>query len=159
MRACWPKPRPIEAIMAARPVLSKSVRRRLQQARVARLATADTAGRPAVVPVCFVFDGRAFYTALDRKPKRRSFDQLLRVRNIQANPSVALTVDEYREDWRRLWYVIVYGRARLLRSGARWREAHRLLKRKYRQYRRGFLPADAPIIKIQPERIVAWGLL
>ena len=145
--------------MAARLALSQSVRKRLQRARVARLATVGRDGRPHLVPVCFAFDGRAVYTALDRKPKRKSFDQLLRVRNIQANPSVALTVDEYREDWRRLWYVIIHGRARLLRSGAQWREAHRLLKRKYPQYRRGFLPADAPIIKIQPERIVAWGRL
>jgi nitroimidazol reductase NimA-like FMN-containing flavoprotein (pyridoxamine 5'-phosphate oxidase superfamily) len=38
--------------------------------RVARLATADAAGHPAVVPVCYVFNGESFYSAIDKKPKR-----------------------------------------------------------------------------------------
>ena len=145
--------------MAARPALSRAVRTRLQEARAARLATVGSDGRPHLIPLCFAFDGRAFYSALDRKPKRRSPDQLLRVRNLKANPRVALLVDGYREDWRRLWYVLVHGRARLLRSGRDWREAHRLLRRKYRQYRTGLLPADAPVIRVVPERIVVWGKL
>ena len=145
--------------MAARTVISKSVRKRLQRARVARLATVDTEGRPHLVPICFAFDGRAFYTPLDRKPKRRRFDKLQRVRNIRANPKVALLVDEYREDWRRLWYVLILGRARLLHSGAQWQKAHRLLKRKYPQYRTGLLPANAPVIQVIPKRIITWGRL
>lgn len=145
--------------MAARPAISKSVRKRLQSAHVARLATVDPEGRPHLVPICFAFDRLAFYTPLDRKSKRRPFDELRRVRNIKANPNVALLVDEYREDWRRLWYILVRGRARLLRSGAHWRTAHRLLKRKYPQYRTGLLPANAPVIRIFPKRIVAWGRL
>ena len=42
----------------------------LREARVGRLATADATGRPLVVPVCFVFDGDALYSAVDDKPKR-----------------------------------------------------------------------------------------
>src|SRR5262249_28704252 len=34
----------------------------LREARVGRLATADAAGRPLVVPVCFVFDGGSLYS-------------------------------------------------------------------------------------------------
>jgi len=145
--------------MAARLAISKSVRKRLQRARVARLATVDPEGRPHLVPICFAFDGRAFYTPLDRKSKRLPFDELRRVRNIRANPKVALLVDEYHEDWRRLLYVLVRGRARLLRSGAQWRKAHRLLKRKYPQYRTGLLPANAPVIQVIPKRIITWGRL
>ena len=126
---------------------------------MARLATVGSDGRPHLIPICFAFDGRAFYSALDLKPKRRSLDQLLRVRNLKANPRVALLVDGYHDDWRRLWYVLVHGRARLLHSGRDWRKAHRLLRRKYRQYRSGLLPADAPVIRVVPERIVAWGKL
>ena len=37
----------------------------LREARVARLATADAAGQPHVVPVCFAVDGRTSYTPLD----------------------------------------------------------------------------------------------
>ncbi|MGH9804355.1 MAG: TIGR03668 family PPOX class F420-dependent oxidoreductase [Candidatus Acidiferrales bacterium] len=145
--------------MAARPAISKSARKRLQQTRVARLATADTRRRPSVVPICFAFDGRALYTPLDLKPKRRTSGTLRRVQNIKANPDVALLVDDYREDWRRLWFILIRGRARLLRSGAQWRKAHRLLKRKYPQYRTSLLPADAPVIEILPRRIVVWGRL
>jgi hypothetical protein len=72
---------------------------------------------------------------------------------------VALLIDGYSEDWQRLWYVQVRGRARLLRSGARWKQAHRLLRRKYRQYRTGLLPGDAPVIEIIPQCVVAWGRL
>ena len=36
--------------------------------RVARLATADEAGAPHIVPVCFVLDGASVYIGLDAKP-------------------------------------------------------------------------------------------
>ena len=42
----------------------------LREARVGRLATADAAGRPLVVPVCYAFDGARCYSAVDAKPKR-----------------------------------------------------------------------------------------
>ena len=145
--------------MAAGLAISRALHKRLEQARVARLATADSRGRPHLVPVCFAFDGRAFYTPLDRKPKQRPPDELRRVQNIKANPQVALLVDEYGEDWRRLWHILIRGRARLLRRGAHWRTAHRLLKRKYPQYRTGWLPAEAPVIQILPKRMAAWGRL
>src|SRR3954454_14227 len=86
----------------------------LGSARVARLATVDAQGRPYVVPVCFAFDGRSIYMALDEKPKSVSPARLKRVRNIQANPHVSLLVDSYGEDWSRLSYVMVGGEARLV---------------------------------------------
>ena len=45
-------------------------RRRFAAARVARLATADAAGRPHIVPVTFAVDGDVIYSAVDDKPKR-----------------------------------------------------------------------------------------
>lgn len=145
--------------MAKTQAISSSVRKRLEQARVARLVTLDPKGYPHLVPICFAIQGRALYTPLDKKPKRRLWESLTRVKNIRVNPRVALLVDEYREDWSRLWFIQVRGHARLLRSGARWRTAHRLLRRKYPQYRRGLLPASAPVIQILPKRIVTWGRL
>ena len=73
---------------------SGAVQRMLKQARVARLATLDTEGRPHIVPVCFVYDGKAFYTAIDQKPKRVSPDRLVRMQNIRAISRVALLIDE-----------------------------------------------------------------
>ncbi|MEE8201397.1 MAG: TIGR03668 family PPOX class F420-dependent oxidoreductase [Candidatus Acidoferrales bacterium] len=139
--------------------MKKGVARKLRRARVARLATTDRRGRPHVVPVCFAYDGRAFYTAVDLKPKRAAPEKLTRVRNILANPNVALLVDDYREDWSRLWFILVRGNARLLRRGKEQRKAHRLLRKKYRQYAAGLLPAGAPVIRIRPTRILSWGKL
>jgi len=72
-----------------------------------RLATADRSGRPLVVPVCFVLEGSAIYSAIDAKPKRDPSRPLRRMRNVEENPQGSLVVDEYDEDWTRLRYVIV----------------------------------------------------
>ena len=136
-----------------------TLRARLKEARVARLATADAKGHPHLIPVCFVYDGRCFYTPLDLKPKRIRPERLARVRNVRANPNVALLVDEYREDWESLWYILIRGTAALLDEGKEHREAHRLLKTKYPQYAAGLLPEGAPLIRIVPTRIVSWGNL
>ena len=78
-------------------------RRRFAAARVARLATADAAGRPHIVPITFAVDGDVVYSAVDAKPKRRT--ALKRLANIAANPAVALLVDHYADDWNELWWV------------------------------------------------------
>lgn len=131
------------------------VRSMLRNARVARLATADAQGAPHVIPVCFAFDGRAIYTAIDEKPKRASPRGLRRVRNIAANPLVALVVDYYAEDWRRLRYVLVRGTAVILERGPEHRRAIARLRDKYRQYRTMRLETR-PVLKITPLRIAAW---
>ncbi len=138
--------------------LTPRVLARLRQARVARLATADVRGRPHVIPICFAAEAGALYHAIDAKPKGRPAEGLRRVRNILENPRVALLVDHYEEDWRRLWFVLVRGRARLLRGGAARARGVRLLRRKYAQYRRGMLPEDALVIAIRPESVFAWGV-
>ena len=114
---------------------------------------------PHSVPICFVYDGKVFYTAVDRKPKRVVPERLVRLRHIRAVPQVALLIDEYREDWRRLWYVLVLGKAKLIPKSAREEraEAIRRLRAKYPQYAAGMLADDAPIIRITPERIISWG--
>lgn len=131
----------------------------VKDARVARLATLDTRGRPHIVPVCFVYDGTALYSAIDRKPKRVSPERLVRLQNIQAVSRVALLIDHYDEDWTRLWYVLIRGKADLIPNSARQERARviRRLKAKYPQYARGMLARDAPIIRITPERTTSWG--
>ncbi|HLW46353.1 MAG TPA: TIGR03668 family PPOX class F420-dependent oxidoreductase [bacterium] len=128
----------------------------LARARVARLATADGRGRPHVVPVCFAAAGSRLYSAIDEKPKRAAPPRLKRVRNITANPHVALVVDDYREDWRRLWFVLVFGTAEVIGPGApEHAAALRALRRKYPQYRTMRLE-DRPVLGITPARIVTW---
>jgi PPOX class probable F420-dependent enzyme len=127
----------------------------LGDARVGRLATADPTGRPLVVPVCFVFDGRRVYSAVDAKPKQTR--QLRRLRNIADNPQVSLVVDVWDEDWSRLCWVIVEGRAEILDGGAEFSRAIDLLVDKYPQYRT--LPLDrvsGAVIAVTPARVLAW---
>lgn len=135
------------------------IRKIVQDARVARLATLDTRGRPHIVPVCFVYDGTAFYSAIDRKPKRVSPERLVRLQNIRAVSRVALLIDHYDEDWTQLWYVLIRGKADLIPNSARQERTRviRRLKAKYPQYARGMLARDPPIIRITPQRTTSWG--
>lgn len=138
--------------------LAPAVEAFLQTGRVARLGTADSAGQPLVVPVCYTFDGQHCYSAIDAKPKRKPGDQLTRVRNIRDNPRVCLVVDHYDEDWSRLRYVILQGRAELLTGGPELGRAVDLLLDKYPQYRTMGLDRESGlIIKITPERVVHWS--
>ncbi len=131
----------------------------LVRQRVARLATADGAGRPHAVPVCFALAGTAVYIALDEKPKEVPVSHLKRVRNILENPEVALIADRYAEDWSLLAFVMVRGRAELLDPDTgEHAAAVRLLRGKYHQYETMRLE-DNPVIAIRPERATSWGLL
>ena len=126
-------------------------------ARIGHLATADEAGAPHVIPVCFVLEGDVIYSVLDQKPKRTALNRLRRVRNILANPQVALVVDHYEEAWDRLWYILVRGRAELLVDGEERVRAIGLLRQKYGQYQEMDID-DNPVIKIVTTGTVAWGL-
>ncbi len=128
----------------------------IRDARVAHLATADAENQPHVVPICFAFDAGALYSVIDEKPKRTAPLALKRVRNIAANPHVAVVIDRYDENWSRLAYVLLSGRARLLRRGAVHRAALVLLRRKYPQYRSMALE-KRPIIRVSNLRASVWG--
>ncbi|HET7037964.1 MAG TPA: TIGR03668 family PPOX class F420-dependent oxidoreductase [Thermomicrobiaceae bacterium] len=126
--------------------------------RVAHLATADAAGEPSLVPVCYAWDGTRFFTPIDEKPKRRD-RPLRRVQNIEASGRAALVFDHYEEDWGRLGWVLVRGSAALLAPGAPGHaEAVALLRARYPQYRAMALES-APLIAITPERVTSWGRL
>jgi PPOX class probable F420-dependent enzyme len=137
--------------------ISPGIRAKLETARVARLATLDGERKPHAVPICFAFDGLVFYSAIDRKPKRVAASRLARLENIKNVPQVALLVDEYDEDWTRLWYVLVRGEAELVTAAAEHDRAVQLLRAKYPQYDANMLADDAPVLRVTPMRITAWG--
>ena len=125
---------------------------------MARLATVDEAGYPHVVPVCYATDGQRVLLPARRQAQERARSaRLKRVRNIRANPRVALLIDHYEEDWARLRFVMVQGRAELLDGGTEWKAARSLLEAKYPQYRTLPLPPEAPVIKIVPDHVVRWS--
>jgi len=126
--------------------------------RVGRLATADAHGNPHVVPVCFALSDATLYITIDEKPKRAAAPPLKRLRNIAANPSVAFIADRYDEDWTRLGWVMLRGRAEILADGPEHDRAQALLRQRYAPYRAMRL-AELPVIAIRIERATGWGNL
>jgi len=125
------------------------MRERVASARVARLATTTPAGRPHLVPVCFVLAGDTVYSAVDGKPK--STRALQRLANLRANPAAALLVDHYSEDWTAVWWVRIDATGRVLAAGEEQNGALAALRDKYEQYRRD--PPAGPVIALD---LVSW---
>jgi len=130
----------------------------LENARIARLATADATGAPHLVPVCFAIAGTRLYITVDEKPKRQSGRALKRIRNILENPSVAVLVDRWDEDWLRLGWVMLRGRAEILDSGTEHDEAQALLRARYPQYETMAIEAQ-PVIAMTIDNETSWGNL
>jgi PPOX class probable F420-dependent enzyme len=136
-------------------MLSDVQRRFLDKGRVGRLATADRSGAPHVIPVCYAVAEDTLYVTIDEKPKRRDVP-LKRVRNILENPQAAFVVDHYDEDWRRLGWIMLRGRAEILDDGAEHDRAQELLRARYPQYRAMNL-TDLPVIALRIARAIGWG--
>jgi PPOX class probable F420-dependent enzyme len=136
-------------------MLTDAQRRFLDHNRVGRLATADRSGAPHVVPVCYAIGDGAAYIAIDEKPKNRAVP-LKRERNIRENPQAALVVDRYDEDWTRLGWVMLRGRAELLDEGPEHAAAQALCRTRYPQLRAMRLET-LPVIALRIEQIASWG--
>ena len=143
--------------MAQRSALTEVEITFIRAQRVARLGTADEQGTPHLVPVCYAFDGKCFFIALDEKPKRVASSQLRRVRNIETRHEASLLIDQYSDDWSQLGYVLIHGHAEIT---APENEVHahaiKLLRMRYIQYRTMNLE-QAPVISITPDRVTSWG--
>ncbi len=135
---------------------AESLKRFINGQKVGHLATVDAENRPAVVPFCFVYDGKAFYSSLDEKPKRVSPERLQRARNVRRNPEVAVVVDHYEDDWGQLRFALIRGKARILESGREHDRAVALLRRKYPQYRKMRIDSR-PVLRIKPWKIFEWS--
>jgi PPOX class probable F420-dependent enzyme len=142
-------------------LLSDAARRFVAAQRVAHLATADAAGVPHVVPICFALVDQAIYVAIDEKPKR-SHDpsRLRRLQNIAANPTVSVVFDVYDDrDWGQLGFVLLQCQARSVSADdAEHALALGALRAKYAQYRTMALE-DRPVIALAIERVTSWGKL
>ncbi|AGB37492.1 TIGR03668 family PPOX class F420-dependent oxidoreductase [Natronococcus occultus] len=138
--------------------MKPSERAFLERSRVGRLATVDGDGRPHAVPICYALrDGSRLVSAIDEKPKATR--ELRRVRNVRSTPLVAVVVDRYAEDWSRLAWVQVRGRATVLEPDARTHaEAVRVLEAKYEQYADHDL-ATRPVLEIAIGSTVSWGAM
>ena len=104
--------------------------------RVGRMATAAGNGLPHLIPFCYAYNDPFLYMALDLKSKKVPVQQLKRVKNILANPNVAILIDDYFENWDRLAFVLLRGQAELISKGDEHDHAINLLQKKYPQYKK-----------------------
>jgi len=119
---------------------------------IGRLATTTASGDPHVVPCCFALLDGILYSAVDSKPK--STQRLKRLANIEANPRTAFLVDNYEDDWTKLWWVRVDGTARLVEDHPERNVALSSLAAKYRQYIDQ--PPTGPVLAIDIESWASW---
>lgn len=122
------------------------------KSRVARLATANAAGVPHLVPVTFAVHDEVIVFAVDHKPKRST--DLRRLRNIADNPAVTFLADAYDEDWANLWWVRADGTASIVDEGAR-AEPVAWLCEKYEQYRER--PPEGVVVRTEVTRWRGWS--
>ena len=120
---------------------------------MASLATTDPDGRPHLVPIVFALEGETLYSAVDRKPKRSR--TLRRIENARVRPDVTILVDHYEEEWERLWWIRLRGRARVLDEGEERTRALALLVEKYPQYRAE--PPDGPVLAVDVTEVRDWA--
>jgi PPOX class probable F420-dependent enzyme len=127
-------------------------RERFAAAKVARLATADAAGRPHLVPIAFVVSENQVYSVVDAKPKRTN--ALRRLANVRQNKAVTLLVDHYDDaDWSALWWVRADGVARVLDPGEPEAEsAIRGLRQRYPGQR-----ATGAVLAVDVRRWSSWS--
>lgn len=139
-------------------IIPPAVEEFIERARFARLATIDSEFKPHLVPVVFVFDGNHFFIPVDEKRKTAKPEKLKRIRNIQHNPNVALLIDEYSEDWTKLAFVMIQGKASIASKGEgniQVREAYKKLMTKYIQYQK--VGVGEMCIIITPKKVASWS--
>ena len=139
-------------------IIPPAVEEFIERARVARLATIDSEFKPHLVPVVFVFDGNHFFIPVDEKRKTSKPEKLKRIRNIQDNPNVTLLIDEYSEDWTKLAFVMIQGKASVAtkeEGNIQVREAYKKLMTKYLQYQK--VRVGEMCIIITPKKIASWS--
>jgi nitroimidazol reductase NimA-like FMN-containing flavoprotein (pyridoxamine 5'-phosphate oxidase superfamily) len=102
--------------------------------------------------VCHVLVDGKLYFASEKKARK--------VRNLRANPDVAVTVDLYSDAWSNLKGVMVQGTATLIAKGPRFRRIRNALYAKYPQYpeQAAIGGADSVVVEVTPTNVFSWGL-
>ena len=129
------------------------MRRRVTDARVARVGTLDEHGRAHIVPIVFVIDGDTLYSATDAGPR-----PVKRLRNLERDHRVTVLVDVYDEDWSKVWWVRIRGRGRAVGDGPERDRARSLLFQKYPQFEDA-PPTEAagPVMAVDVEEWSGWA--
>src|SRR5262245_36537201 len=130
--------------------LSAKEKQFVELSRVARVATVGADSVAHNVPVCPVFERNKIYFGTERNARK--------LRNIQSNPQVTMTFDEYTEAWDYLRGVMVQGRGRIVNK-SEFRAMRKKIYAKFSQYQESapLGERDSVIVEITPERKFSWG--
>lgn len=127
---------------------SNEEERFLKENEIGRLATVSSNELPHVVPVCFIYDSGYFWVSTDSKTKK--------FRNILANNKVALVVDSGYDLNRG---ILVQGTAQVYEKGREFRRLYSVFYKKFAWVRADpWKEGEGPLLRIQPDRKVCWGL-
>ncbi len=128
----------------------------IKEAKVARLATVDQKLHPYVIPVVFVFHENSFFIPLDEKTKTVNSRNLKRVKNIEKNPNVTLLIDKYQNNWKKLFFLMIHGKAKMIDGNNKLMDKiHKLLISKYPQYKK--IGIGNSCITINPTKVTFWN--
>jgi nitroimidazol reductase NimA-like FMN-containing flavoprotein (pyridoxamine 5'-phosphate oxidase superfamily) len=117
----------------------------LKAHELCRLATASREGKPHVVPVIYAVDKGDIIIAVDYKTKK--------LKNLMANPKVALVVDEYRPNRG----LMIEGDCEILERGREYLRLLQILFDSFVFYRKNpWGEGESPILKIKPTKAVMW---
>jgi nitroimidazol reductase NimA-like FMN-containing flavoprotein (pyridoxamine 5'-phosphate oxidase superfamily) len=132
--------------------LKKNVAQLITRERVCRVATVNEHGVPHLVPVCHVLANGKICFASGNDGRK--------VKNIERNPHIAVTVDLYSDDWAHIKGVMVQGTARLFSRGPRFRRIRALLYEKYPHYRTDAAlgSSDSVVVEVTPIAVFDWEL-
>jgi nitroimidazol reductase NimA-like FMN-containing flavoprotein (pyridoxamine 5'-phosphate oxidase superfamily) len=132
--------------------LKKKVEKLIARERVCRVATVNEHGMPHLVPVCHVLaNGKICFGSGSNGRK---------VKNLQRNPRVTVTVDLYSDDWAHIKGVMVQGTAKVFSRGPKFRRIRDLLYAKYPHYRTdaALSPSDSVVVEVTPTAVFDWDL-
>ena len=137
--------------------LNQKTKALIKEAKVARLATVDQKSHPYVVPVVFVFHENSFFIPIDEKVKTVNARKLKRIKNIEKNPNVTLLIDKYQNDWKKLFFLMIHGKATVIdgKNNKLMDKIHKLLISKYPQYKK--IGVGNSCITISPTKITFWN--
>ncbi len=129
------------------------IRRKVAQARVARVGTLNQDGSVHLVPVVYVVDGDTWYSPSDPGPR-----PVKRLRNVIADSRATILIDDYDEVWSRVWWVRLRGLGRMVESAAESNRARRLMGEKYPQFAGGSESGTAgPVMAIDIREWSGWA--
>jgi PPOX class probable F420-dependent enzyme len=131
--------------------LPEPIRLILSTARRGVMTTIAIDGSPHSVPVVFASVGDEIVSPIDHKPKTGR--TLERVKNLGRDARVTLLVDLWDEDWTKLAWLMIRGRARVDETPPI--DLMRAINRRYPQYAPDE-PHDA-LIRIEPALLSWWS--